>query len=417
MWPQALPTGHFLYWVRNDQPGKTGIVASSFAKPGERVRLLTADTNALYAPGGDGRDYLLWLRGGTLLAQEFDASGLKLVGEPHPLADPVSQLGFTGPQMNVAVSASGQLLYSSANTSGQFTWLDRSGKRLRVVGEPGEYTQFRLSPDGNRIATARSRRGGQDLWLLDVERGTSSRFTDVSTNTSSYPAWSPSSQTIVFHNGLPHRSLVFKEAVGAGADRATIELPSFWFPWDWSRDGRSILYSDIAPGTGIDLWTLPVTPEGRPAEAAKPILYLRTPFNESQGRFSPETNWVAYASDESGRYEVYIDTFPERRHKTPISTGGGQYPSWGAGGRDLYYVSPDFKLMSVSLKLGTDYAEPSVPRELFPLPGVDTGFSPYEVAPDGQRFLVRATPQQQAAEALTVIVNWPALLKKGAAAQ
>jgi dipeptidyl aminopeptidase/acylaminoacyl peptidase len=360
MWPQALPTGHFLYWVRNDQPGKTGIFASSFAKPGERVRLLTADTNALYAPGGDGRDYLLWLRGGTLLAQEFDASGLKLVGEPHPLADPVSQLGFTGPQMNVAVSASGQLLYSSANTSGQFTWLDRSGKRLRVVGEPGEYTQFRLSPDGNRIATARSRRGGQDLWLFDVERGTSSRFTDASTNAPGYPAWSPSSRTIVFSNGLPHRNLVFKEAVGAGADRATIELPDYWFPWDWSRDGRFILY------------------------------------------------W---------RYEVYVDTFPERRHKTPISTGGGQYPSWGAGGRELYYVSPDFKLMAVSLKLGKDYAEPSVPRELFPLPGVDTGFSPYEVAPDGQRFLVRATPQQQAAEPLTVIVNWPALMKKEAAAQ
>jgi|SRR5215469_2648245 len=113
----------------------------------------------------------------------------------------------------------------------------------------------------------------------------------------------------------------------------------------------------------------------------------------------------------------FISTRSRSRRKTPISTGGGLYPSWGAGGRELYYVSPDFKLMAVSLKLGTDYAELSVPRELFPLPGVDTGYSPYEVAPDGQGFLVRATPQQQAAELLTVIVNWPALLKKGAAAQ
>jgi hypothetical protein len=146
---------------------------------------------------------------------------------------------------------------------------------------------------------------------------------------------------------------------------------------------------------------------------------LRTPFYEGSGRFSPETNprWVAYVSDESGRIEVYVDTFPAPRHKTPISTGGGQYPEWGAGGRELYYVSPEFKLMAVSLKLGTGSVEPSAPRELFTLPAVDTGFTPYEAAPDGQRFLVRATPQQQAAEPLTVIVNWPALLKKGTAAQ
>jgi hypothetical protein len=126
--------------------------------------------------------------------------------------------------------------------------------------------------------------------------------------------------------------------------------------------------------------------------------------------------WVAYVSDESGRNEVYVDTFPERRHKTPISTGGGLYPQWGAGGRELFYVSPDFKVMAVSLKLGTDYAEPSAPRELFPLPAVDNGHSPYEATPDGQRFLVRATPLQQAAEPLTVIVNWPALLRKGSPA-
>jgi hypothetical protein len=122
-------------------------------------------------------------------------------------------------------------------------------------------------------------------------------------------------------------------------------------------------------------------------------------------------------SDESGRYEIYIDTFPERRRKTPISKGGGLYPAWGTGGRELYYVSPDLKLMAVNLKLGTDSVEPSTPRELFPRPAVDTGYCPFEVAADGQHFMVRATPQQQAAEPLTVIANWPALMKKGAAAQ
>jgi Tol biopolymer transport system component len=274
-----------------------------------------------------------------------------------------------------------------------------------------------LSPDGRRILTARSRRGGSDLWLLDVERGTSSRFTDAGRNAHNYPVWSPDGATIVFYTGLAHRSLFFKEAGGAGSEQLIIASPALWIPFNWSRDGRFILYGEVAPGTGLDLWVLPVTREGRPAADAKARPYLRTPFYESQGCFSPQTNprWIAYVSDESGRYEIYIDTFPERRRKSPISTGGGLYPAWDPGGRELYYVSPDFKLMAVSLKLGADSVEPSAPRELFPLPAVDTGFSPYDVAPDGERFLVRATPQQQAAEPLTVIVNWPALLKIGSA--
>jgi dipeptidyl aminopeptidase/acylaminoacyl peptidase len=416
-WPQLLPGGRFLYWVLDVRPEQTGIYATSFAKTSERVRLLNTDTNALYAPGGDGRDYLLWLRGGTLLAQEFDANMLRLAGEPHPVADPVSQRGILG-LMDVAVSASGQLLYSAASTSGQFTWLDRRGKRLGVVGEPGEYSSFRLSPDGRRILTARSRPGGSDLWLLDVERGASSRFTDAGAASQNYPVWSPDGRTIVFFSGLPRRNLFFKEADGAGSEQPIIESRALWIPYDWSRDGRFILYLEVAPGTGGDLWVLPVKREGWPAADAKPRPYLRTPFFESQGRFSTEMNprWIAYVSDESGRYEVYVDTFPERRRKTPISTGGGLYPAWGVGGRELYYVSPDFKLMAVSLKVGTDSVEPSAPRELFTLPAVDTGFSPYEAVPNSQRFLVRATPQQQAAEPLTVIVNWPALLKKGSAA-
>jgi hypothetical protein len=158
-----------------------------------------------------------------------------------------------------------------------------------------------------------------------------------------------------------------------------------------------------------------VSPNGSPAADDKPKVYLRTNFYEGFGRFAPEPNprWIAYVSDESGRNEVYLDTFPERRRKTPISTGGGQYPEWGPGGRELFYVSPDFALMVVSLKLGADSVELSTSRELFRLPAGDDARNPYQVAPDGQRFLVRAAPQQQVAEPLTLIVNWPALMRKG----
>jgi len=414
-WPQILPGGRFLYWARGDTPENTGIYAVSFAKPGEPVRLARTDTNGLYAPGSDGKGYLLWLRGGTLVAQEFNPSTLKLVGEPHPLADPVARVGIVG-QMNVAVSTGGMLLYSASNVSSQFTWLDRTGKPLATVGEPGEYTSvFRLSPDGRSVATVRDDPGGRDIWLLEAERGVVGRFT-TNWELSIYPVWSPDSRTIVFTSGAS-RNLFRKDTSGAGSEEPLAPAANTRLATDWSRDGRYLLYHEIGPDTPRHLWVLGMTPDGRAAPDAKPRPYLRTRFNESYGRFSPDSppRWVAYQSDVTGRYEVYIQAFPEPRGKFQISTGGGQYPQWGAGGRELFYLSPDYKLMVVSLKLGTDSVEAANPRQLFPLPSLDIGFSPYDTAPDGQRFLVRATPAQ-VGQPLTVIVNWPALLKKGAPA-
>ena len=161
-----------------------------------------------------------------------------------------------------------------------------------------------------------------------------------------------------------------------------------------------------------------MTPEGTVAAGAKAHPYMLTPDLEWLGRFSPEEppRRVAYQSNKSGQSEVYIDSFPQPRGAIPISKGGGTCPQWGAEGRELFYVSPDFKLMVVSLKLTGDSVEPSVPQELFPLPGVDNGLCPYDTSLDGKRFLVRATPERGASPSLTVIVNWPALLKKEAPA-
>jgi hypothetical protein len=218
---------------------------------------------------------------------------------------------------------------------------------------------------------------------------------------------------------MARSGLFFKESAVAGSEQTLLAFPNTWVLTDWSLDGRFILYTEVAPGTGADLWVLPMTREGKPEEDVKESPYLRTPFSEIFARFAPEKNprWIAYQSDESGRYEVYVDTFPERRRKTPISSGGGRWPAWGPGGRELYYVSPDFKLMAVSVKLGNDIAEPSAPRELFRLPVANPDFSPFEPTPDGKRFLVRATPQQAVPEPLNLIINWTALLKRGAAGQ
>jgi Tol biopolymer transport system component/predicted Ser/Thr protein kinase len=409
-WPQVLPGGRFLYAVQSEKPENTGIYTASFAKPGERVRVLTTETNAVYAPGADGKGYLLWLRGGTLVAQEFNPGTLKLAGEPHAVADPVAKLGSLG-QMNVAASAGGMLLYSAFTFSSQLTWLDRAGKPLGAVGEPGEYNQFRVSPDGRRVAASRNTTGATDLWLLELERDVASRLT-ANFNLNSYPVWSPDGRTIVFSAGAS-RNLFRKESSGAGTDQRLTQSPNPQFPLDWSRDGRQVLYYEVTSGTQRDLWVLPMMPDGKPLPEAKPRPYLQTPFNEWWGRFSPESppRWVAYQSDITGKAEVYIQAFPEPHEKVQVSTGGGQYPQWGAGGRELFYVSPDNKLMVVSLKIGADSVEPSAPRALFTLPVTEIGWISYDAAPDGQRFLVRATPGQ-AGQPLTVIVNWPALLKK-----
>jgi hypothetical protein len=166
---------------------------------------------------------------------------------------------------------------------------------------------------------------------------------------------------------------------------------------------------------------IPMTPDGSVREGMAPQIYLRTPFNETEGRFSPEPSprWIAYQSDDSGQYEVYVDSFPQSHGRRLISTAGGQFPEWGPGGRELFYLSPDDRLMAVGLKLGADTIECSTPRELFRLPRISFGRpsrTPYEASRDGRRFLT-LTSSDAALQPLTLIVNWPALLKKGAAAQ
>jgi Tol biopolymer transport system component len=225
--------------------------------------------------------------------------------------------------------------------------------------------------------------------------------------------WSPDGRTILFATGTPF-NLYRIPADGSGPEERIWTTENRQVPTDWSKDGRLILYYEAAPDTGIDLWTLEVTPDGRPRQGAKPQPYIRAPYNQTSGRFSPDTRWVAYQSDESGRSEVYVQSFPEPHEKVPISTAGGRNPEWGPGGRELFYVSPDAKLMAVTMKLGAGSVEPSLPRELFALPRDTTGLGPFAVAADGQRFLVQVTTDK--IEPLTAIVNWQALVKRGTGA-
>jgi Tol biopolymer transport system component len=199
--------------------------------------------------------------------------------------------------------------------------------------------------------------------------------------------------------------------VGGSADQQLVtEIGRLREPSDWSRDGRFILFSESSLETNQDLWVLTVTPNGMPMEGEQPRRYLHSAFNEQSGRFSPEPNphWVAYQSDETGKYEIYISSFPEPRRRLQVTSAGGTFPQWGADGRELFYISADNKLMVVGLKIGPDNIEPLAAHELFPLNTFSR--STYAVAPDGKRILTNQIDFDL--PSLEVIVNWPALLKK-----
>jgi Tol biopolymer transport system component/predicted Ser/Thr protein kinase len=399
--PQMLPQGWFLYEVGNNQPDNSAVYAAPLRDPSRRVRVLSlggreALNGVWYLHRDDGKDYIFWIRGSTLVGQPFDSERLQLTGEAVSLADPA-----------VAVSsASKVLVYAASFALRQFQWIDRAGKVTGTLGEPGNFVFCRISPDGRRVITINAGVAAE-IWLLETARGVSSRLTSRGIHIR--PVWSPDGRTILFGGGTPFN--VFRiSADGSGGEERVLKSETPQVPLDWSTDGRLILYNAEAPDTGRDLWTLEVTPDGRPQPGAKPRPYIREPFNQSLARFSPNMGWVAYQSDESGRAEVYLRSFPEPREKIRISTVGGRNPEWAPDGRKLFYISFDDRLMEVALKLGPGSAEPSLPRALFQLPGGLTGLDPFDVAQDGQRFLVPAMADK--VEPLTVIVNWPALLKK-----
>ena len=410
VWPQVLPGGHFLYWGGSSKPEDNGVIyAASFDKPNDRIRLFPSVTRALYAASRDGHGHLLWQRSGTLLAQEFDGATLRFSGEPRPIADGVGILAAAA-DMAVSVSNTGTLVYAPQELF-QLTWFDRGGKHLGTLGDPGQYLSIRFSPDGKQIATTRTE-VGRELWLMDVDRGTSSRATFDSRG-GFYAQWSPDGRTIVFI-GDNITALYRKDATGVAPD----ERLAPWQPpdalTDWSLDARLLLNTRYGAQTGGDIWVVPVTPDGHLSADQQPTPYLRTPVNETAARFSPEPNprWIAYQSDESGRNEVYIQAFPQPRGAHRVSTRGGTRPQWGPGGRELFYQSLDSKVMVVSLNLGPDTVAASEPRELFVLPPRASFF---EMAPDGQRFLVNMPDPMP--HPLNVIVNWPSLLKSGTTGQ
>jgi serine/threonine protein kinase len=402
--PWFLPDGrHFFYAVFGMDPAQNAVYVGDVESKDpakNRHRVLTGVFSNAYAQG-----YLLFLREHTLMAQRFDTGSLELRGDAAPAAEQVdSILGFG----SWGVSQNGVLVYTSGTSvNTQLTWYDHLGKASDAGGTPGIGLTASLSPDASTIAYERMDKSSinSDIWLLDA-RGSESRFT-FGGGFNAYPVWSPDGSEIAYY-GLRGGtgSVYIKPRSGSGEEKAVPQVPGFDFPLDWSRDRQFIVMGVSDPKTKMDIWIAPMSGD------QKPFVYLNTKFNETSAKLSPNGRWLAYVSDETNRNEVYLQTFPKPGGEIHVSNAGGIRPLWSRDGKELYYVSPDQKLMSVELKATGDSVQPGAAKVLFPvrMPGSAGGFV-YDVSKDG-RFIIPTPAQSAAAVPFTVIVNWTADLKK-----
>jgi serine/threonine protein kinase len=403
-YPAFLPDGkHYLYTVDRGEEATRGIYLAALDEP-EGRRLLPDASSVVFAPRSQGgkHGHLLFLRDTTLIAQPFDAETLQLAGDAFPVGQQAAK------DLNDVVAASatanGLLAYASNPSANdhQLTWLDRSGNELGKVGPRTNLRLVSLAPNGKTAAIARAQQG---LWLLDLARNLESRFTFPPVGGFA-PVWSPDGSRIVFSSV---DDLYVKEAIGGGREEALLKNGNLKRATDWSRDGRYLLYTENNPKTGFDIWYLP-NPLGK-ASDTKPVPYLQTEFREGAGQFSPDGQWVAYESEESGRREVYVRPFPSGAGKWRISSNGGERPRWRSDGRELYYLQPlsisHSRLMVVPVQpRSNEVFESGVPKLLFEvLAELVAEVFPYSPAADGQRFLVKLQAGKSQ-PTLNVVTNW-----------
>jgi dipeptidyl aminopeptidase/acylaminoacyl peptidase len=367
------------------------------------TRVLDTTGSVLYSPPG----YLLTVRDATLLAYPFDEDALRITGEPLSVAETVG--GTSTQRGNFSVSSTGVLAHSRGlPTLGQLTWFARDGRVQGTVLEVGDFASIRLSQDETRLAVSivDVATYTPDVWLVDLTRGVRTRFT-FDPGSDVFPVWSPDGSQIVFRSDrIGGNNLFEKPTNGATAEKLLTAL-DVAYPTDWSRDGRFIAFHTSLSSSSYDVALLP-----RGADP-KPIPVAASSFSEMGARFSPDGRLVAYASDESGRPEVYVQQLPGTGARWQVSVNGGAEPQWRGDGRELFYLAPDRRLMAATIAL-SPFTVAST-RALFEThvstPIGNPNRTNYEATHDGQRFLVNeGTPG--APGSITVVLNWTAAIKK-----
>jgi Tol biopolymer transport system component len=404
--PYFLPDGQRFLFYAVGEPGTRGVYVGDLNTSAVR-KLLQSDASAVFVPP----DRVLYVNQGTLFAQSVDARAFTLRGEPVRLAEHIATEPG-GSAVALAVSPRGPIVYRTGDAGGkrQFTWFDRSGRELSRIGTPEHYgpAYASMSPDQRRIAVQRATDGNTDIWIVDLDRGTSVRFThelepDIA------PVWSPSGDRIVYASQRDGVFQLFAKPLNGGPPVQLLNTPHAKQATHWSHDGHVVLFREITltPSFDANIGMLPM--DGKTPAS----MVLKSAFEESDAQFSPDRRWLAYQSNESGRLEVYLQRVGGDGPRTRISTDGGAQARWRADGLEIFYLSLDGQLMSVPLKPSdsADELRAGTPTPLFrarvgPVQGV--ALHHYIPSVSGDRFLLD-TLLEQPAPPLTILLNWGAV--------
>ncbi len=404
--PEFMPGGKVLLFASgpNTFNWNSGQVVVQPVGTGERRTLVKGVLHPHYAPSG----HLLYVQGGNLMAAPFDPQRLTVTGAAVPVVEGLLHSTTSG-AAQYSISGTGTLVYiSGASYSDQrkLVWVNRRGEAQVLAAPARAYVFPRLSPDGKQVGVATTEQESQ-VWLYDLSRETLTRFTfDGTLNLNT--VWTPDGKRILFQSnkdGPPN--VYWQQADGSGGLERLTNSEFVHFPMSMSPDGQFLAYGEINPTTGYDLWVLRLK-DGQ----AQP--FLRTPFTESVPQFSPDGHWLAYISNESGRYEVYVQPYPGPGGKWQISTDGGTEPVWNPNGRELFYRDGS-KMMSVEISTQTGFTT-GKPHMLFEGPYLPSPATTpnYDVSRDGQRFLMlkSSATGEEAATQINVVFNWCEELKR-----
>jgi eukaryotic-like serine/threonine-protein kinase len=392
--PSFLSDGRRFVMLLNTTPGKSSLLLASLDSSERKVIVPDVLSAAVVAPTPPGRTFLLYVRNEALVAQEFDEASGQARGSARLLVDGIGRVANPPLRPTIGVSRSGVLAFQ---TGGDFmtvklAWFNRAGQRVGDLPFEVSPNNVSLSSDGLRLAFDADSLGASDVWVMDLARNNTSRLTRTP-EPERTPLWSPDGNRVVYSKS---GKMYVKSADGSSEE--TVLADAGGVLRDWSPDGKYIVYEPLRAESGdrrLFLWPLgggPAIPIGRRDSVA------------GGGRFSPDSHYLAYASDESGRQEIYLEALPPEKRRLKVSQTGGTNPRWTSSGRELFYMGADRTLMVVDVQLGKTLSA-GVPRKLFETSGgvASRGF---EVSPDGQRFLVRQLADDLPDRPITVVLNW-----------
>jgi Tol biopolymer transport system component len=415
-WPQVLPGSKTVLFTSSDTGGTVGafddadIVTYSTAS-GQRKKLLHGGFYARYLPSGQ----VVYMHEGTLFAVPFDLKRLEVTGQPAPILEGVLTVPlYAGAQFSF--SETGSLAYVPGRSGGvnvSIYWMDREGKFTPLRETPGDYRNPALSPDGKRLALDIGDAKRRDIWVYEWERDALTRMTFAG-EANAYPVWTPDGKRIVYSSREKSGAynLWWIRADGAGAAQRLTESKNPQYALSWRPDGKFLAFHEINPSTGVDVMTMPIEGDEKSGwKPGEPKPFVNSAFTEAEPAFSPDGRWIAYVSNESGSYEVYVRPFPGPGGKWQVSTGAGTYPKWSRNGKDLFYRTVDSKIMVVTYTASDDSFHADKPQLWSPGQFTERGIGTYnfDLHPDGKRFAVLKAPgteQTTAVNKVSFIFNF-----------